>query len=263
MKINLLHTSPVLNFGKVFDVRKIKNLHCPICGSMMFNHEQSSQFCKEMSKATGNELIEVIEKYENLNSSDNSNLPVFNSKQQEILNRIKSAAKDNEEMDLEDIVYYLGEEVAYKYSSFSTREILSNYRTSYYDSKPILNDEDYAEVFFLNCRNKGFSSYEVARDFIKNKYPTIEHIVPASKSGKNDKSNYLCDCNECNGLRGSMPFDDWIKNIPNFENNLQIQINEINKALSSSTLDKSYSTYPKALVETINELSQRKINIIV
>ncbi len=264
MKVNFLKTFPLssLNFGKVFDVRKIENLYCPACGSMMFSHEQSRQFCRDLSQTSGDELIKSIEKYEELNAPD-TNLKVFNSKQQEILNRIKTVAKDHQDYDLSDIVSYLAQEISQERFSYSTKEILSKYSIPHYDAKPTLDDEDYADVFFLNCRNKGYSSCEIAKKFIKNKYPTIEHIVPVSDSGINNKSNYLCDCNECNSNRGSTPFLLWVKNIPDFEDNLQIQINQINKALKTSLLDESYSNYPKTLSKTVHDLSDGKINIIV
>ncbi len=265
MKINSIKAHPTshLNFGKVFDVRKIENLCCPACGSVMFSHEQAREFCRDLSKSTGDELIKSIEKYENLNSKDNAKLNTFNSKQQEILNRIKEVAKNNQDFDLRDIVSYIGNRIAQEHSFYSTKESLSKYSLSYHDTEPISDEKDYADAFFLNCKNKGYSSFEIAKKFIKNKYPTIEHIIPVCNSGADEQSNYLCDCNECNNKRGSMPFYEWAKNIPNFEDNLQIQINQINKALKNSLLDESYSNYPKTISKTVQDLSNGKINIIV
>lgn len=263
--LNYCCTKNIIQFGKVFDVRKLENLYCPVCGSTMFNKEQGARFCHDMSCSTGKRLVKAIEKYENMNKDDalSKDLPVFNTRHQEILNRVKVAALENEDLYLDEITYIFGKEVANKYSTPSPRDILSSYTTPCKNSRPILSDEDYADIFFLNCRNRGYSSYEIAHEIIKNKYPTIEHIVPVCKKGKNADSNYLCDCNECNSNRGSMSFYKWIHYIPSIGDNLQIQMNQINQALNNSILDSNYKYYPKKLAKTVKTQSKGEINLIV
>ena len=73
----------------------------------------------------------------------------------------------------------------------------------------------------------------------------------------------MCDCSECNRNRGSMPFYLWANQIPNFEENLQIQIDQINRAIQESKLDSRYSYNPKRLSKTIKYLSKGKINLVV
>ena len=257
--------SAQIQFEKYFDVRKIENLFCPACASTMFTEEQSSEFCSDLCDARGEELIYAIEKYETMNENDEftRDLPVFNSRQQEILDRIKLSARKNKNLYLDEIASFLGQDVAKKYGTASTSTILSEYTVPFRNSRPILNDEDYADVFFLNCYNKEYSSYKVAHEFIKNKFPTIEHLVPVSNRGKNEDRNYLCDCSECNRNRGSMPFHMWMNQIPNFEENLQIQIDQINQALKDSRLDAQYKYYPKRVARTIRHVSQGKIDLVV
>ena len=254
-----------IQFGKVFDVRKLEHLYCPVCASTMFTKEQSREFCSDLTDVTGEDLVRTIEKYENMNLDDEiaKDLPVFNSRQQEILDRIKIAALENDDLYLDELTNILGSEVAQKYSTLSTSKITQSYTPTYHNSLPTLSDEDYADVFFLNCRNRKFNSYEIAQNFIKEKYPTIEHLIPVSRKGKNEDRNYMYDCSECNRNRGSMPFYLWIKQIPNFEENLQIQMNQINRAIQESKLDSKYHYYPKRLSKTIKYLSKGKINLVV
>ena len=254
-----------ISFEKVFDVRKIEHLYCPVCASTMFTKNQCCDFCRDLADATGEELVKAIGKYENINNDDefSKDLPVFNTRQQKILDKIKITALKNEDLYLDDIVEILGREVAQKYATSSTKKILSSYTSVYKDSRPILSDEDYADVFFLNCMNRHYSSYEIAQEFIRHKYPTIEHLVPASKNGIDADINYICDCAECNINRGSMPFDLWASQIPNFDENLQLQINQINRALSESALDSKYKYYPHRVRKTLYSLSNGAINLVV
>ncbi len=41
---------------------------------------------------------------------------------------------------------------------------------------------------------------------------SIDHFVPLEMEGKNDPSNYLSACKNCNRKKGSMPPEDWCKN---------------------------------------------------
>lgn len=40
---------------------------------------------------------------------------------------------------------------------------------------------------------------------------TLDHIIPRSKGGKDDKSNVICACKQCNTLKGHTLWSDWFK----------------------------------------------------
>lgn len=49
---------------------------------------------------------------------------------------------------------------------------------------------------------------------------TIDHFVPLEMGGKNDTSNYISACRQCNKRKGSMAPEDWCKSsdkIPTYE----------------------------------------------
>lgn len=47
---------------------------------------------------------------------------------------------------------------------------------------------------------------------------TIDHVHSKAEGGKNKKSNYVCCCNDCNNVKGSMS----VEQFDNFINNLHI-----------------------------------------
>ncbi len=49
---------------KNFDVKKIKNLRCPICSQLMLSQEQIESFVNEVSSKKGQELIDILNQYE-------------------------------------------------------------------------------------------------------------------------------------------------------------------------------------------------------
>ena len=50
---------------------------------------------------------------------------------------------------------------------------------------------------------------------------TLEHILPHSKSGKNEVSNYLITSAKNNGARGNMDFTAWLAQRPNVIKHIQ------------------------------------------
>jgi hypothetical protein len=49
---------------------------------------------------------------------------------------------------------------------------------------------------------------------------TMDHFIPLEMGGKNDTSNYISACRQCNKRKGSMPPEDWCASsdkIPSYE----------------------------------------------
>jgi hypothetical protein len=40
---------------------------------------------------------------------------------------------------------------------------------------------------------------------------TIDHIIPQSKGGKDEKNNVVCACKQCNHSKGHKLWDEWFK----------------------------------------------------
>lgn len=142
-----------------------------------------------------------------------------------IINKIKKAAENENNtsiINLCDITKkrLLGEPAYSKFSNkaftYKLNEILENPS----------NTDEIKEIFNNICTKLPKSSNSIDAFIVKNKdatnmtiinnlldqyMVTIEHIVPSSKGGANDISNWALACKKCNGIHGS---DDIKTNYP-------------------------------------------------
>ena len=131
------------------------------------------------------------------------------------------------------------------------------------------NSSNDINSFFVKY-SKNYSSQEIAKRFVSNTIPTTEHIIPQSTGRDNgynilfinSSSNYMCDCSECNTSRGTTPFSEWMENIPDFSQNLQEYVNEVQQALDKGLLDEKYYDYISEFIKKIYKLSNGQIVLI-
>ncbi len=57
---------------------------------------------------------------------------------------------------------------------------------------------------------------------LSQKEASVDHIIPKSKGGSNDPSNYLISCRKCNSDRGSLDINIWVDKIINSEYNINM-----------------------------------------
>ena len=93
---------------KSFQIKNIKNLHCPACGLIMLDDEQINQFIQDVATARGTELVEALEKYEDERaiSGEKTDNPktIYRPQKQEIVNIIKELARQYPEEDISGLV---------------------------------------------------------------------------------------------------------------------------------------------------------------
>ena len=122
------------------------------------------------------------------------------------------------------------------------------------------NSKNEINSFFVKY-SQGRSAKEIASKFVYESRSSAEHLVPQAKKGKNNTANYICDCADCNSNRGDMDFNVWMKEIPNFEENLQEYLEEVRAALDENRLDCKYETYIEDVIATIKNLSNGEIKL--
>lgn len=115
-------------------------------------------------------------------------------------------------------------------------------------------------AFVLKYTQKDRGNLEIASRLLLPNQPTIEHIDPALRSvknlehGKNDISNYLDMCLDCNGDRGTEPYYSFVERKPQMKENLQKHMDEVQHYIRKRDLP-SYYNYPLNIRKAIREQS--------
>lgn len=100
-------------------------------------------------------------------------------------------------------------------------------------------------------------SIEIAKRFLSNSIVSIDHIVPKSKNGKKNWTNYIPKCRDCNSSEGDLFFYKRIINNPEIIKNIQIFFDKIIGMINAGkkVMD-NYYNYPLVLANKFKELSK-------
>ena len=95
---------------KNFEIKNIPNLRCPACGLIMLTEAQINTFANEVSDKKGEDLVSVLEKYENENtitgkeSKDKTGCGIYRPIKKQVVDVIKKLALEHPESNLSDLV---------------------------------------------------------------------------------------------------------------------------------------------------------------
>ncbi len=90
-----------------FGIKTLKNMHCPVCDKLMLTQNQVNDFINNASSATGDDLIRILEEFENeknLIGKKGKTKSIYRKNEQEIVNIIKDLAKKYPNKNLADLV---------------------------------------------------------------------------------------------------------------------------------------------------------------
>ncbi len=116
-------------------------------------------------------------------------------------------------------------------------------------------------AFYVSYSRK--QNDEIARRIISPSASTTEHMLPASKGGKNESSNYIVMCSSCNSKRSNMSYAEWIKTMPNMVKNFNNYLVEVTRRIDDGELGLEYVDYPKEAHDTFEVQLGRKIEPLV
>ncbi len=109
----------------------------------------------------------------------------------------------------------------------------------------------------------GNNDTQFAKRLIQKAVVTAEHIHPKSKGGPNATDNYMGECQECNGSRGNMSYDEWMKKYPNMPDNIQVHADAVTEEIIKGSIGGNYDDYPVDLKEAIEKETQGKVVLTV
>ena len=109
----------------------------------------------------------------------------------------------------------------------------------------------------------GSSDEKFAHRLIQKAVVTAEHIHPKSKGGPNATDNYMGECQECNGSRGNMSYDEWMKRYPNMPDNIQVHADAVTEEIIKGKIGGNYDDYPVDLKLAVESETEGKVVLTV
>ncbi len=90
-----------------FQIKKLKDLRCPVCSKLMLDDEEIDSFVEDISSKKGEELAEALEKYEDdsvfTRQKTEEKTSIYRPIEQEAVEIIKNLAKKYPEKDLAEL----------------------------------------------------------------------------------------------------------------------------------------------------------------
>ena len=194
------------------------------------------------------DVIAELENYINANFYDEENEALL-KKVDEYKKQIRGESKDT--FARKKFIYAMRNSVSTPEHKKEMEGIASKMPTS----------ENNINSFFVKYAKAAKSAKDIASKFVNQSKPTAEHIIPKALGGKDRLSNYICDCEDCNSKRGHMEFYDWLQTLPEFEERLQLYINDVRAAIDADYFKDSpeYDTYIEKIIETLAEVSEGEV----
>lgn len=191
----------------------------------------------------------------------------------ELLDYVKSNVKEPSEKEKLIDIITLGYSQACKTGDngfkrkkflYAIKDSVSNYNVQNEIDKiaqKLPSSFDDTDAFFVKYSKESRGNKEIARSLVSGNIATAEHLVCQSDGGGDFLENYICDCAECNSNRMSTPFDVWIKDMPDIEENLQKYLDTVQKLINRNKLSSKYDFYPQGVSKTLFKLSKGSINL--
>ena len=71
------------------------------------------------------------------------------------------------------------------------------------------------------------------------------------------------ECQECNGSRGNMSYDEWMKKYPNMPDNIQVHADAVTEEIIKGKIGGNYDDYPVDLKDAISSETNGKVVLTV
>lgn len=129
---------------------------------------------------------------------------------------------------------------------------------SYYDRLP--NSKKDIDAFVIKYQRR--KPYETTYEFLKNTTPTVEHIVPFSKSEDNNYGNLLLMCSDCNNARGNTKYSEFLNLYPEMKQNIDKYFKDIEKLVQKKDdykLKGMYKSYIRDAKRTLKEYTNGRL----
>ena len=120
------------------------------------------------------------------------------------------------------------------------------------------NSQNDVDSFIVKYAERG--NREIGQRLLSPSLPTLDHIKPASKSGKDDFSNLIVLCSKCNNERDSIPYQKWFLIKPEMKKNIQKYMDKVIMEIKNKHLP-DFEFYPASIKRTLEKETKGKYTI--
>ena len=118
--------------------------------------------------------------------------------------------------------------------------------------------KDDVDAFMIKYAQRG--NREIGQRLMSPSLPTLDHIIPANKSGHDNFSNLLVMCEKCNSHRGSIPYKEWFESHPEMLKNIQKNMNKVISEINGKRL-LNFDNYPQEIKNTLSNVCDYNLDI--
>ena len=121
---------------------------------------------------------------------------------------------------------------------------------------PIENFSTSQKILSMTSKNDA----DIIENLLSDLQVSFEHVIQKSRQGSKDKGNGICLHRKCNRSRGTLPYTLIDRIYPDFQSNLQKQINTVMSYIKGGRL-LTYEDYPQQIKKTMLYATHQRIRI--
>lgn len=207
----------------------------------------SGEYIESLRKKQKNVIYQMTNE---LNNKKPSKKAVFTNWQNQQIERITNAQNEGD---------FKNSYLVKSFADLAGKHNINKTLNFYYDKLP--NSAKDIDAFVIKYQRR--SPYETSYELIKNTTPTVEHIVPFSKSKNNDYGNLLLMCSDCNKARGNIKYSEFLNLYPEMKQNINKYFKDINRLVQKQKDDyklrEMCKTYIANVQDTLNQYTDGKL----
>ena len=116
------------------------------------------------------------------------------------------------------------------------------------------------DTFFVHAKNAHYNDSAIISSIFNPKVASVEHIIPRSKNGTDNVSNYIAMCRNCNAKRSSIPYDEFLLYHPEMKKNTERQVKVVGNKILKGELTPDYKFYPMQVSLLLKKYTNGKIS---
>ena len=116
------------------------------------------------------------------------------------------------------------------------------------------------ESFFKYSAEQKYNDNAIIGSILDKHVSTFDHVLPQAKGGPDSIYNGVIMCQNCNQVRGTIPYVKFIRIFPQMSQNLLKQLEFVVNAIEKGKIPPNYDNYPIKISSTISKITHGEVN---